>query len=61
MTAIEAIPGARDLFAGQDEEGSVEEEDEIGEIEQNAIDKAEADRAQEEIDADIDEKELEEL
>lgn len=59
--AIEAIPGARDLFAGQDEEGSVEEEDEIGEIEQNAIDKAEADRAQEEIDADIDEKELEEL
>ncbi|MBL4804876.1 MAG: SMC-Scp complex subunit ScpB, partial [Alphaproteobacteria bacterium] len=59
--AIEAIPGSRDLFAGQDEDGSVEEDGEIGEIEQNAIDKAEADRAQDVEDAETYEKELEEL
>lgn len=59
--AIEAIPGARDLFAGQDEDGSVEEDGEIGEIEQNAIEKVEADREQDEQDADMNEKELEEL
>jgi len=52
--AIEAIPGADDLFAGQDEADAVEED--VGEIEQNAIDKVESD-AQESAR----EEELEEL
>ena len=43
--AIEAIP--RDLFTGQDDEMSVEDGEQVGEIEQNVIDKIEADREQE--------------
>ena len=45
--AIETIPGSGDLFAGQEDDESVEGE-EVGEIEQNVIDKIEADEAQEE-------------
>ncbi|MEM7650565.1 MAG: SMC-Scp complex subunit ScpB [Pseudomonadota bacterium] len=44
--AIEAIPGSGDLFAGQ-EDGEELEEDEPGEIEQNVVDKIEADLEQE--------------
>ena len=55
--AIEAIPGSRDLFAGQEDgEGVEEDTEELGEIEQDALEKAEADRQQEER-----EEELEEL
>ncbi|MCB1721138.1 MAG: SMC-Scp complex subunit ScpB [Rhodospirillales bacterium] len=58
--AIEAIPGSDDLFAGQEDGGAVEEESDVpGEIEQNAIDKVQADREQEREDACEDE--LEEL
>jgi len=58
--AIDAIPGSRDLFAGQEEEMRVEESKEPGEIEQDALDKAEADQHQAKIE---DEREdaLEEL
>ena len=55
--AIEAIPGSGDLFAGQEElEGVEEGADDVGEIEQNVIDKIEADHEQDER-----EQELEEL
>jgi segregation and condensation protein B len=58
--AIEAIPGALhdtgDLFAGQGEGMGVEDTEEFGEIEQEALEKAEADRQQDER-----EEELEEL
>ena len=53
--AIEAIPGADDLFAGQNPVPGIEEEGAVGEIEQNLIDKTEADHAQDMVD------ELEEL
>jgi len=58
--AIEAIPGSGDLFAGQDDGGAVEEDtDAPGEIEQNALERFEADREQAREDAREDE--LEEL
>lgn len=57
--AIEAIPGTGDLFAGQ-EGGEGVEEDEPGEIEQNALDKVAADREQDALDEEL-EEELEEL
>ncbi len=58
--AIEAIPGARDLFAGQEDGEGVEEADEAGEIEQEALEKAEADRQQDARENKF-EEELEEL
>lgn len=48
--AIEAIPGSADLFAGQEDalevQGGVESAEEVGEVEQDYIDKAEADLEQ---------------
>lgn len=61
--AIDTIPGSGDLFAGQEDGEGLEGEEERGEIEQNVIDKIEADNENERAEDDIDEREeeLEEL